>query len=91
MRYEDIAIMPCPKLNEDNLCSIYKERYEDGMPYKVTKAMKWKDKLLVINMDCGKIEDILKRNGLPDAIKKQCCYYDSNLLEIHHELEKLPD
>ena len=82
--------MPCPKLNEDNLCSIYKERYEEGKPYKVTKAMQWKDKLLVINMDCGKIEDILKRNGLPDSVKKQCCYYESNLLEIHHECQELP-
>jgi hypothetical protein len=77
--------MPCPNLNKDNLCSIYKERYEEGKPYRVTKAMTYKDKLLVINMDCGNIKDILKRNGLPEAVKKQCCYFDKNLLKVQND------
>lgn len=83
--YESIPIATCPKLDENNLCSIYKERYEEGKPFSFIKSMKYKDKLLVINATCGNIADVLKTNRLPADIKKQCCYYNPKLLEIHHE------
>jgi hypothetical protein len=77
--------MPCPKLGADNLCTIYKERYEENKPYGFKKIVPRNNKLLVVEVTCGKIEDILKTNELPDSVKKQCCFYNPKLLEIHHE------
>jgi hypothetical protein len=81
-RYEDVAIKPCPQLNEKNLCSIYKERFEENKPYRFTTSLIRNDKLLVLNVHCGKIEEIIKRDQLPQDIKKQCCFYNPKLLEI---------
>ena len=82
--YDDVELMPCPKLNKHNLCDIYKERYEEGKPYSFTKALPYGGKLLVLKMDCGNIEDVLKTNGLSERVKKQCCYYNPKLLKVHH-------
>jgi len=83
--YDDIPVAACPKLDENNLCSIYKERYEENKPFHFIKSISYKDKLLVIKADCGKIADVLKSNKLPENIKKQCCWHNPKLLEIHHE------
>ena len=84
IHYDGVELMPCPKLDQDNLCTIYKERYEEKKPYSFTKALPYNGKLLVLKMDCGNIKDVLKGNGLPDHVKKQCCYYNPKLLKVHN-------
>ena len=77
--------MPCPKLNQHNLCNIYKERYEENQPFGFVKAVSYKEKLVVINVACGNIKDIIKNKQLPDDVIKQCCHYNPKLLDIHYE------
>ena len=83
--YNDEPIAPCPKLNNKNLCSIYKERFTENKPFDWVKAMPYKGNLLVINASCGNIKDIIKNNQLNEKVKKQCCYYNPKLLVIHDE------
>lgn len=66
----------CPNLNDNNLCSIYKKRFTKDSPDLVIIG-EIRNKPLT----CGKIEYLLAKNQIPEAIKKQCCFYDKKLLE----------
>jgi len=79
--HEDKPLTACPQLNEQKLCSIYRERYELNQPYSFSKKLRRGDKLFVINTKCGRIEDLIKNHTLPKEIEDQCCFAHPELLQ----------
>ena len=82
----------CPKLGEDNLCSIYSKRFSKDSPE--TVIVGWfrstRDKHMgepeLKPIVCGRIRDIIKRKRLPQAIEEQCCIAHPELLKRKYEL-----
>lgn len=73
------AVATCPKLNKDNLCDIYKERYTEKKPYSFLAIINGNGKLA----SCGNISDMILTGALPDWIKSQCCYAYPELLKAY--------
>ena len=78
---EGDKICACPKLTKENQCAIYKERYEQGQPFKtsIVTPHKGQNKLVVLN--CGEIKNIIKAGMLRKEIEDQCCFAHPELLE----------
>lgn len=72
----------CPKLAPNKLCSIYKERFEQDLPYSFSDIVKDSNNdLQLIRVDCGRIEQMIKDGVLPKWIEDQCCFAHPELLE----------
>ena len=78
----------CPNLQENGACGVYQQRYADGQP-DVVVVGRYKSRVYK-ELDgtpadrtffCGRIEQLLAQNAIPDEVKKQCCYHDERLLE----------
>ncbi len=74
----------CPNLTKDNLCSIYKERYQENKPYSFLVQINSKEFLA----KCGRIAEMLAEKTLPKWIEDQCCYAHPELLEEHEDKER---
>lgn len=74
----------CPKVDDQNLCSIYIERFktEPPMPYSFSTLATRGDRLHVISASCGRIEEIIAAGALPKWIEDQCCFAHPELLEV---------
>jgi hypothetical protein len=81
----------CPKLSDNNTCSIYKERFELNIPYSwVDYKIQEDGNIDIIQAKCGLIKQILKNKGLPKEIEDQCCFAHPELLEREYEQIKKP-
>jgi hypothetical protein len=74
--FEDVQT--CPKLTGQNLCGMYKERFEQHKPYSFFVILNNKG----YEAKCGYIENMLSSPNFPYWIRKQCCYAHPELLEI---------
>jgi hypothetical protein len=80
--HEQEVLCECPKLADDRSCSIYKERFEQNQPYSFARLVPHRTGLKVIQANCGKIQEIIQKDDLPDWILKQCCFANPKLLEV---------
>lgn len=87
MHVPDEGKVPCPRLNANKSCSVYSERYAEGMPDLVVVGY-WKSrKYKTIEGDeairpfwCGRIHQIIAAGQLPKEVVDQCCIANPHLL-----------
>lgn len=82
--------VPCPRLREDGLCSVYKERYAPGSPdlvvvgYWRSRRYKELDGTRALRpFWCGRILQIHAAGGLKKEIADRCAALHPELLEEH--------
>lgn len=83
LHLEDEGSIPCPRLNADKSCSVYKERYAEGAPDLVVVGY-WKSrKYKTLDGDdavrpfwCGHI----KKLPMSPELKEKCCVFHPELL-----------
>lgn len=80
--------IPCPRLAEDNQCSVYDKRYAEGMPnlvqvgtYRSRSIVDLEGNPAVRPFFCGRITAILAAKALPEDVVAQCCVAHPELLE----------
>jgi len=78
----------CPRLSEDNSCSVYSQRYpENPEPLVVVGYWQLKNRKdlegnpVVMPFWCGRVDDLIKSGMMPKSIEDQCCYAHPELLE----------
>jgi hypothetical protein len=80
----------CPMLTSGNLCSIYRQRYEEGKPYSF--VFQSKKTLKVLRVDCGSIHDLIREGRLSEDVARQCCVVHPELLHApKFERENTPN
>lgn len=80
----------CPKLAEDNSCSVYHKRYGELGEERLVVVGSWRSKVrkdidgepISYPFYCGRIEEIVASGGMPKEIESQCCYAHPELLDI---------
>lgn len=85
----DEGIIHCPRLNADNSCSCYTERYGgDDVPdlvvvgYWQSRKYKTLDNTPAVRpFWCGKVEQVYARGGLSKEVADRCCVIHPELLE----------
>jgi hypothetical protein len=78
------VLMQCPNLDSDTkLCKIYKERFEQNIPFCFNGFVIKNGVAHWVSFRCGHIaKDILGKNVLPPEIEKKCCYRKPSLLKV---------
>lgn len=72
----------CPALSENRTCSIYKERFEDGIPFSfnfVEHIGPYKQKH---NFNCTSVIELIEKKRLAKHIEDQCCFAHPEILEM---------
>lgn len=77
----------CPRLSEDNSCSVYNYRYGELLNDPLVIVGRWesKEKKAEFPFYCGHIKEIIAKGLLPKHIEVQCCYAHQELLETIEE------
>ena len=83
----------CPKLAEDNSCSVYHKRYGELAEEKLVIVGQWKSKVrkdidgegLTYPFYCGRVEEIIASGAMPKDVMDQCCYAHPELLEVEDQ------
>jgi hypothetical protein len=87
MNVPDEGVIPCPRLNDDKSCSVYQQRYAEGMPDLVVVGYFKSRRYKTIDGDaatrpfwCGRIEQLYAAGQIPNEVAAQCCVIHPELL-----------
>jgi len=71
----------CPRLDDNNQCSIYAERFAEGQPDLMFVGLVQINSKQVIQFKCSRINQLLAQGVIPKEIVDQCCVANPKLLE----------
>lgn len=80
----------CPRLAEDNSCSVYHKRYGELVHEPLVVVGRWQSKVrkdidgnpVDLPFYCGHVKDIIEKGWMPKDVEAQCCYAHPELLDM---------
>lgn len=75
----------CPKLNYDQTCSCYAERFAPHMDDLVYVGSVEINKQRKVDFICTRISKLIESKQLPQEIEDQCCVAHPELLKAPHD------
>lgn len=84
------APIRCPKLAEDNSCSVYDRRYKELVDEPLVVVGQWQSKVrktidgepVTYPFYCGHVKTIIANGHMAKEVEAQCCYAHPELLDV---------